>query len=260
MHWYRIRTIALHSWYHLTHSRETFVDLFYGPIVQIFVFGFIATYFAQAGTSQATIIILGFVFWTIVTIAQYSISLGMLWEVWSKSFSTLFITPLTMKEFILGHIVGSIFKCTVVFLFLAVAANFFYHFSVFSLGGWLLIYITEMMMFGWAIGMFVNGLIIRFGTNIQSLAWGVLMLFQPLGATLFPVDILPYWLQRIAWCIPLTYIFEAARSHLFQQLLRLDLLFWGFVANLIYLSFGVWFLSRMYHWARETGEFARMEQ
>src|SRR3989344_8755611 len=103
MRWYRIRTISLHSWYHLTHSRETLVDLFYGPIMQIFVFGFIATYFAQSGTSQATIIILGFIFWTVVAISQYSISLGMMWEVWSKSFSTLFITPLSMGEFVAGH-------------------------------------------------------------------------------------------------------------------------------------------------------------
>jgi len=258
MSWHRIRMVVLHSWYHLHHSMETFVDLFYTSVLQTLVFGLIALYFAQRGSMQGAVIVMGLIFWQVVNAAQYSVSIGMMWEVWSRSFSTLFISPLTMTEFFVGQMIFSLFKSMLSAVMVAVVVYWMYGFSVLELGWWLPIYFVELMIFGWAVGLFVNGLIMRFGIDIQSFAWGVLGVFQPISAVFFPVTVLPKAWQFLAWRVPLTYFFEAARGQL-QGVYYPEYLVYGSLLNIVYLVLGYVFLRSMHARGKRTGAFARME-
>ncbi len=89
----RIKTILIHTWYHFTHSMESWVDLLWNPVVQILVFAFIGKSLT-AGSDQivAQNMVLGMIFWNIIWIGQYAIALGALWEIWSASFNTMFVT------------------------------------------------------------------------------------------------------------------------------------------------------------------------
>ena len=48
-----------------------------------------------------------------------------------------------------------------------------------------------MMLFGWAIGLIIAGLVIRLGLGAESLAWAAIFFIQPFSAVYYPVDILP---------------------------------------------------------------------
>ena len=50
---------------------------------------------------------LGTLMWEIMRIAQYSMSLGVLWNVWSHNFSNMFITPLSMIEYVLAQMISA---------------------------------------------------------------------------------------------------------------------------------------------------------
>ena len=59
----RINTVLLHSWYHFTHSMETWVDLFWNSTVQIVLFSFLATAVSHGGdTSSARYMVVGMIF------------------------------------------------------------------------------------------------------------------------------------------------------------------------------------------------------
>jgi len=259
MRWHRIKTVLLHSRYHLAHSMETWMDVFWYPFIQVLVFGLIALYFAEGGGAERSQhIILGLVLWQVIAVGQYSVSLSVMWEVWSHSFSNLFISPLTMKEFMAGQMIVSFLKAVVVFLMAAILGGMFFKFSVFSLGWWLVIYFLELLVFAWASGMFILGLIFRYGVDIQSLAWSLIYLVQPLGAVFYPVEILPLWLQRIAYFFPTTFIFGAARSQL-KGVIDWQQIHLATGVNLIYIVFGYWFMMRMLKRSKEAGAFVRME-
>ena len=56
------------------------------------------------------------------------------------------------------------------------------------------------------------GLVLRFGTGAEALAWGVMFVLLPLSGVFYPIDALPTVLQPIARLLPTTHAFAALRS------------------------------------------------
>jgi ABC-2 type transport system permease protein len=256
----RIKAVMLHSWYHLNHSVETWVDLFWFSLINVFVFGLITMYFIQGGGGQqVNYMLLGLILWGVLYVGQYSITVGALWEIWSRSFTTLFISPLTLGEFIVGHMLGGVMKSLAVFLVTAVASSVLYDFSIFGLGWFLIILVIELLIFSWSSGIFILALILRFGTTIQSLAWGLIFLVQPLSAVFFPVEVLPSSIRWISFGLPVTYVFEAARDKLTHGFINWPFILVATVLNAVFLAASIWFVQSMLARGKKTGSFARME-
>jgi len=261
MRWARIKSVILHAWHHLTHSVETWVDIFWYPIIQALVFGSLAVFFARtAGHASINQVVLGILLWYGMEAGSYSIAIGTLWEIWAHSFSSLFVSPLTIEEFVAGHMIFGIFKQCLTVCCLSIIAFFAFHFSVLSLGWSLPIHFFLVMMFGWAVGMFVLGIILRLGTTIQSLAWGFIYIIQPIVGVFYPVSILPRFLQHIAYGLPPTYVFASARQAVSQGVPRWDYLGIALLLNIVYFVLCYVFMKRMWEWARSSGELARMEE
>lgn len=259
MSWGRIKAVMLHSWYHLNHSVETWVDLFWFSLINIFVFGLITLYFLQGDSLMSGYMLMGLILWGALYVGQYSITVGALWEIWSRSFTSLFISPLSMGEFILGHMIGGLLKSVSVLLFTGVISIIFYDFSIFSLGWFLIIIVIELMIFAWASGIFILALIMRFGTTIQPLAWGLIFLVQPLSAVFFPVEVLPSSVRWISFALPVTYVFEAARDKLAYGFINWPFIFIATVLNMFFFLASIWFVQNMLDRGKKTGSFARME-
>jgi ABC-2 type transport system permease protein len=258
MRWHRIKAVLLHSYYHGIHSKETWIDLVWFTLMQFFIFGFIAQVFSQNSAQFSAELLLGFFFWEVVRIGQYCVTISILWEVWSKSLNTMFVTPLTMAELMVGQAISALIKTLGVMGLLAIAGVFLFHFSLFSLGPMLMIYVALLLLFSFAAGLFVVGLILRYGTDIQSLAWGLIFLFQPFSAVYYSIDVLPPQVRWFAYFSPITYVMESARKQLsFGEVNWMFLLISGSLTAL-YLIGSMAFLRSMYTWAKFTGSFARL--
>lgn len=256
----RISIVLLHSWYHFKHSMETWVDLFLNSIVQMVVFIFIALYLSGGVNSErGTFMLAGAILWNAIWVGQYGITIGALWEIWHKSFSSLFVTPLSIEEFIVGQMISGFIKAIAALAVTGGIGYLMYGFSLFELGGMLAVYIMELMLFSWALGLFVLALIIRFGTSIQSLSWMLVFLFQPIGAVFYPVTILPEVVRPIAYALPITYIFEAVRYQLTMGTVHGQNLAIATIMNIIVLIASYVFLKFIYAQAKKSGAFARME-
>src|SRR5262249_38682543 len=148
---------------------------------------------------------LGTLLWEIIRIAQYSMSLGVLWNVWSHNFSNMFITPLSMTEYVLAQMLSAAVKAVVLFTLVAVIAALAFGFDVFSMGlGNLALLGVNLLWFAYSIGLFILGIIFRLGTRIQALAWGLILIFQPLTAAYYPLSVMPPALQVLARGLPPT--------------------------------------------------------
>jgi ABC-2 type transport system permease protein len=255
---HRVWASALHSWYHLNHSMETWVDLFWFSLIDILVFGMISSALLQS-SQQAAFLVIGIIFWEIVRIGQYTVTVGLLWETWSKSFSSMFISPLSIWEYIAGQTLSGVAKSVVVTVMVSVIARLVFDFNILQIGILpLLLYFTVLMTFATAAGIFVISLIIRFGTNIQSLAWGLIFLVQPLSATFYPVSALPDFIRPVAYLSPVTYVMESARHQLTDGSVLWMYLGIAAALSLLYLALSVWVTERALHHSKNTGSFARM--
>jgi ABC-2 type transport system permease protein len=156
---------------------------------------------------------------------------------------------------------SALLKAVVLFSLVAFIATVMFDFNVFQIGlGNLALLFLNLVFFAYSLGLAVLAIIFRLGTRIQALAWGLVMIFQPLCAAFYPLRILPPPLQTVALAFPPTYVFEAARNGLSTPGIE-----WGGIAaataeNIVYFALSVWFFSFMYRRSRETGQFARNEE
>lgn len=258
----RIGAVLLQEAFVTVRSVEVMVDLPLWTLMSVIVFGFVTRFLASVmNPTFALYLYLGTLLWEIMRITQYSITLSVLWNVWSRNFSNMFIAPLSMLEYVLAQMASALLKAVLLFGLGAVIAALAFDFNVLSMGaGTLALGFLNLVWFGYTTGLFILGIILRVGTRIQALAWGLLLVFQPLTAAFFPLSVMPPSLQTIARLFPPTFVFEAARAGLSDPAIRWDWAGIAAVENLVYFGFALWFFRYMYRRSRETGQFARNEE
>jgi ABC-2 type transport system permease protein len=241
------------------HSLEMFFDVLFFPLMNVVLFGLITRFVAQIReATTAQYLIVGILLWEIVAVSQYIVTVSSLWSVWSHNLTNIFIAPISVAEYLIAHISSAAFRAIAIFAFLSLGTRWFFNFNILHVGIVnLTFYFINLSMFAWALGIVLLGLIFRFGTRIQAVAWGVIFLFQPLTATYFPVAILPSFLRAVAYSLPPTYVFEAARQSLTHSGINYEYSFKAFALNIVYLVLAWLLFKRLFRKSRETGQFAR---
>ncbi|MBI2052026.1 ABC transporter permease [Candidatus Roizmanbacteria bacterium] len=262
MRLYRILAILTEEFYITKRSFEVMMDLFFFAFVTVITFGFTTLYFLrESNQAFAYHLFLGLLLWEIIRVAQYTLSVGVLWEVWSRNLTNIFISPMSAKEYIAAEMFSGALKSLVVFITISLIALMFFGFNVYQVGLInIVLFFINLILFSWFTGIIILGLIFRYGTRIQALAWGFVFLFQPLTAAFFPVKILPKVLQNIAYFFPPTYVFEAARASFSNPgIIEWNLIGSAFLENIAYLVFSLLFFNVMFKKSKETGQFVKNE-
>ncbi len=257
----RISAILLQEIFITKRSLEVIVDLFYFSIITVVVFGFVSFFLTgKVSGASAYYLIIGMLLWEVIRVSQYSISVGALWNIWSRNLSSMFVSPLRLKEYVCALLISAVVKAALVLFIVCAIAAWVFKFNILQIGvPNLVLFFLNLTLFSWSVGLLLLGLIFLFGTRIQALAWGFIFLFQPLGATFFPVKVLPGPVQIISYLLPITYIFEAARAALLHPEVNWTLVGISFVLNIVYLAVSVKLFLVMYDRSKETGQFARNE-
>lgn len=237
-------------------SLTRLMEIIYWPVLDLMVWGFVTIYLRKYQGSLPFFIsfFLGsLILWDIFFRAQQGISISFLEEVWSRNLLNLFVSPLTPAEFIFGTLIVSLFKVIATFIVTFCLALILFSFNIFSLGFPLFLFLLNLILMGWAIGVITTGAILRFGQEAEVLAWGLAFLFQPVSAVFYPVSVLPPVLQKIAWWIPASHTFEAMRAVIQQGPFPAGELAWAFALNGVYMILAALFFSWMLKEVREKG-------
>jgi ABC-2 type transport system permease protein len=232
------------------------LDLVYWPVMNLFLWGFLAIHLQRSGPDLPAVVpvLLGaLILWDVLFRSQIGVAMVFLEEVWSRNLATLFVSPLSPAEFMAAQIGVGIARTGIAVLAMCVLAGALYGFNIIDIGLPLVAFFANLLLMGWAVGLFVSGLILRFGQGAESLAWALIFLFQPIAAVFYPVDVLPGWLQPVAWATPAANVFEGMR-----QVIAGDgfawVLFWRALGlNAIYLAAGAGFFLLMFRHARREG-------
>ncbi len=261
MRLHRIKAILLQEYFITRRSLEVIMDLFFFSIISVIVFGFISAFLAgSASAATAQSLLLGMILWEIIRITQYSMSVGALWNIWSRNLSNMFIAPLSLAEYMLAHMLSGTAKALLAFAGMWLIASYIFGFNILSLGPVnLTLFFANLTLFSWSTGIIILGVIFRYGTRIQALAWGLIFLFQPLTAAFFPVSVLPPALQTIAYLFPPTYVFEAARAALINPSVDWGMAGLALAENIVYFALSLQLFSFMFRKSKQTGQFARNE-
>jgi len=162
----------------------------------------------------------------------------------------MFITPLSMTEYVVAQMISGAIKAVVLFGMVSLIALLVFGFNLFAIGFiTLALLFVNLLCFAYSIGLIILGIILRMGTRIQALAWGLVLIFQPLSAAYYPLDVMPP-----------PYVFEAARASLSTPGVHWEYMAIAAGQNVLYFALAIWFFAYMYRRSRQIGQFARNEE
>jgi ABC-2 type transport system permease protein len=252
----RAAAMMLRYWYLLRSSWPRLLDLVYWPTVQMITWGFLQYYITQnagffaraAGTFIGAVLL-----WDILFRGQLGFSISFMEEMWARNIGNLMMSPLRPLEFISALMVMSVVRLSIGAVPVSLLAIVFFGFNLYSLGFALVAFFINLMLTGWAVGIFVSGLVLRNGLGAENFAWSIMFLFMPLTCVYYPVTTLPGWLQPVAWMLPPTYVFEGMRALLIQHEFRGDLMLDALGLNAIFFAAGVLAFIKLLQSARKHG-------
>jgi ABC-2 type transport system permease protein len=252
----RIGAMVLRHLYVLRGSWPRVLELAYWPTVQMVIWGFLTVFLATNSSWVANafgILLSAVLLWDVLFRGQLGFSISFLEEMWSRNMGNLFVSPLRPIEHVLSMMAMSLIRTLIGVTPAALLAIPLYHYSVFTLGLPLVAFFANLLVMGWAIGLFVTALILRYGLGAESLAWFVIFLLAPVSAVYYPVTVLPGWLQYVAWALPSTNVFEGMRAVLMHGDFRPGLLANAVLLNVLYLGLGALAYLYSFRVARQRG-------
>lgn len=253
----RIYAIVLRNLYNFRHNFDRLSDAFYWPTIDLLLWGLTSIYFRSHITGAVINVVLmvvsGILFWIIIWRAQYEITLSLLSDLWDKNLINIFVSPLKFSEWITSFIILGIIKAMMSFIFAAGIAFLLYQVKIFNLGFYIIPFVLLLLMSGWCVGFFIAGLILRYGTRIQTLAWATVMIFSPFSAIYYPLSVLPAWAQQISAFVPMSYVFEGIREVIVTGTVDPKKIFMSFMLNVFYLVIALLFLRRSFKKTLEIG-------
>jgi ABC-2 type transport system permease protein len=252
----RVLAIVLRHTYVLKSSVPRLLELAYWPTVQMILWGFITTFFMSHSSWVAEafgVLLAGVLLWDVMFRGNLGLSISFMEEMWSRNLGHLFVSPLRPYELVASIMTMSFIRTVIGIVPATLLAIVFYEFNIYGLGLPLISFFTNLLVFGWVIGLMVSAMILRFGLGAESLAWVAIFAFGPLSGIYYPIDTLPGWLQPIAWSLPPAHVFEGMRAVLFDGVFRWDLFTGAVALNVVYLAVATTVFLRTFTTARKLG-------
>ncbi|MGH9367287.1 MAG: ABC transporter permease [Thermoanaerobaculia bacterium] len=255
----RIGALLLRYLYLYRRSLTRSMEILFWPVMELLVWGFVTAYLERLAAPKTVVFLLGgVILWDVFYRSQQAITLSISEEIWVRNLVNVFITPIRVGELMLATCLLGVLRAIVSAGVLGLLAWILYAFRLTSVGPALLPFLASLVLFGWAVGMFTMGLIVRFGHAAEALIWGIPFLIQPVAAVFYPVDVLPVWLQRVAYLLPATYVFEGMREALASGRADPRLLVPAFAGNAVYLAAAAAFFGWMLARVREKGYLVKL--
>jgi len=238
----RVAAMILRYLYILKGSWPRVVELAYWPTVQVILWGLISVFFTAQSSwlaQAAGVLIAGVMLWDVLFRGELGVSISFLEEMWSRNLGNLGVSPLRPAEFATALLAMSAIRTLIGIIPATFVAIGLYEYSVYEMGLPLLAFFTNLLVMGWAFGLVICAVLLRWGLGAESLAWLAIFGVAPLSAVYYPVGVLPDWVQPIALSLPSSHVFEGMRGVMLQNSFSWYHFGWAVGLNVIYMAVGI---------------------
>jgi ABC-2 type transport system permease protein len=230
-------------------------EMLFWPLMSLASLG-LFTLFLKVSNIGKLFIFTGAIGWTFIHFCQHAIGRGFLSEVWHDSMKQTFSSPITLKNFIIGHwlwgIIGSIIGFTVMSTF----ALLIFNFNLFSLGVFIPVFMLLAALCGLIIGILSVSLVLFFGMRVDFLVWSLTDMVVFISGVYYSITVFPPSAQFIIHLFPVVYVFEGIRAALMgADALRIFLN--GLIIAFFWVMLGLYVIKRIEKYAKRTGFYER---
>lgn len=257
----RIGALIRRHAYLLLKSWPRIVSMAYYPTVTMVLWAFVTLYLTPTNrflTDAPGFFIGAVLLWDVLFRGQLGVSLTFTEEVYSHNLGNLFVSPLRFHEFVAGQLAMSVLRTLIGVGGACFFAWLLFRYSIFSMGLPLVAFFTTLLVFGWAVGLAVSAMILRYGLGAEELAWAAIFLVAPVSGVYYPIAVLPPALQAVGYALPTAHVFEGMRSVLLQHTFDVALFRNALLLDALYVALGVALFGAAIHSARRRGTLLQM--
>lgn len=258
--WSRIGTVVRRLGYVVGRSPHRWFEVVFFPCIDVLLFGSLGAYVAlDDGASQATApyLLAGIMLNHLIFQTHVSIATGFMEETWSHNLLNVLCTSVREIEYVAGIAIYALAKLVAAMVAVSIAAFAFFGFGLAELGWGLLLLAPVLVVIGWATGLFMVGVLLRFGQSAEILTWAIPFVTLALSGVFNPVRAIPGALQPLSNALPTTYAFEVGRALLAGDRMPWDDLARAAGGGVLLLAGSVWFCTRMLATFRARGYVTR---
>lgn len=258
---HRINALLLKYYYISKNSLDRVFDLFYWPLIDILIWGFTTAYIKEVSDLNLLSVLLGgIILWVFVWRSSVDLAIYVLEDFWGKNLYNLFTSPMRSSELVSSIVIFASARSFISFSAQAIVAYLIYHFNILSINIFAIALLSSiLLLFGWAMGLFITGFIFRYGSRIQVFAWSVVWIVQPFSCVFYPLKTLPVWAQNIAIILPTAHIFEALRAIVNDTAVNWYSIAYALFSSLVFLVLSAYFIKSSIQKAKKTGLLTRFE-
>jgi ABC-2 type transport system permease protein len=253
---YRVGAIFVRHAFELRHNGNQLTNLVYWPVMNIVLWGFFTVYLRHSDRLQPSVVscLLGAVIlWGLFNAFQRDMALGFLEEVWAQNLVNLFGSPLSVPEYMTGLVAANLIKVAIGLVAESLVAWLFYRYNIFPSLPAFVPFLLNLMIFALIVSVVTSGLILRYSTKLQAMAWSFAGLLMPLSCVLYPLNALPGALRPLASMLPTTQSFEGMREVIDSGGFSMFHFTWALGLNVIYAGLAIAFFCWMFESARLRG-------
>jgi hypothetical protein len=147
-----VRAILRRHGYLILRSWTRIVSMMYYPTVTMVIWGFLTLYLAPTNNflRDAPGFFIGAVLlWDLLFRGQLGVSLTFIEEFYARNLGNLFVSPLTLPEYIAGQLTISLFRSLIGVGGACLFAYLVFGYSIFSIGLPLAAFFANLVVFGW---------------------------------------------------------------------------------------------------------------
>jgi ABC-2 type transport system permease protein len=259
---HRIWAVILRHAWESRHNWNRIAEMVYWPVQNIVVWGFFTVYLARdhhLRPGMVNFLLGAAILWGMFYAFQRDLATGFLEELWSRNLANLFSTPLSISEYLTGLTIVNLFKAMIGMLAAALTACVFNAYDIFPRALELIPFMLVLAVFALAVGVIIIGLILRYTTKIQTLAWSFAGLLMPFSCVFYPLSSLPKYLRPISWALPTTHVFEGMRQTIALEGFSMVHFGWGISLDALYYVLAILIFRRMFESARSRGLLVKLE-
>lgn len=255
----RIYAILIRHYFMTLHHMERFFDVFIFPVMALILWGFISKYVQNVQSlTLANLLLGGLILWVIYERVQTDVGISFMYDVWERNVVSFLSTPLKTSEYIVGMVIISLIKVALSFLVMWIISALFYNFWITDIGLMLALFWMNLILMATSFGIFNISLVLRFGVGVGPLTWILPFFLQPFSAVFYPVSVLPIFLQKIAYFIPLSHVFEGLRYSLNSGKFDANSFWTALILNLIFFTFCVSLFAWTFRSVKKSGRLVKL--
>lgn len=232
------------------------IFFFYWPLLDILIWGFLGAWIQkmqQTSANYEIVFLFCILLWQTTVRSAITLTYGFLEEIWSYNLINLFSLPIRIIEWVSGNILFVLLIALANGFYSMALIKYFYGISIMYLLKIFFIFAPPLILSGLWLGFTILFFVVNFGKRASEMGWVISWFFSPLCGAFYPVSLFPAWIQKISYCIPMTYIFDGLRSYILNNQSPTQSLMTAYLLSITYLIISFFIFLFLFDRTKQKG-------